>query len=380
MPKLRAVAWLAASRAAERGGVLDIDPVALLGERAAIARLERNGTISCGGGTRLLPAQGQRWLAVSLARPEDEELVPAWLEVDVPDVDCWATVAAAVAERATGALVERAALIGLPVGLLPRSSERPAPPPGDHLPFRRLALSVPRVSPAPLAGTVVVDLSALWAGPLCGSLLAAAGADVVKVEALDRPDGARRGPAAFFDLLNAGKRAVALDLRTADGRTALRHLVRHADVVLEASRPRALEHLGLHAEGVLASARTRVWASITGHGRTGPAGQRVAFGDDAAVAGGLVSGSDADPVFCADAVADPITGLVAAAGILDALSDGRSWLLDISMAGVAAHLAGPTLPVTPGTGAVAPPRARVPAERGPRLGEHTNAVLSRWIR
>ena len=59
----------------------------------------------------------------------------------------------------------------------------------------------------------MVELGSLWAAPLCGSLLAAAGADVVKVESIGRPDGARRGPPAFFDLLNGGKRSVALDLR-----------------------------------------------------------------------------------------------------------------------------------------------------------------------
>ena len=63
----------------------------------------------------------------------------------------------------------------------------------------------------------MVDLSALWAGPLCGDLLARAGASVVKVESTQRPDGARRGSRAFFDLLNGRKRSVALDLRSREG-------------------------------------------------------------------------------------------------------------------------------------------------------------------
>ena len=62
----------------------------------------------------------------------------------------------------------------------------------------------------------MVDLSALWAGPLAASLLLEAGARVVKVEARDRPDGARSGPRPFFDLLNAGKESVAIDLSAPD--------------------------------------------------------------------------------------------------------------------------------------------------------------------
>ena len=65
-----------------------------------------------------------------------------------------------------------------------------------------LGEAAPRPDPA---GLIVVDLSALWAGPLCGDLLARAGATVVKVESTQRPDGARRGPAEFFDLLNGRK-------------------------------------------------------------------------------------------------------------------------------------------------------------------------------
>jgi crotonobetainyl-CoA:carnitine CoA-transferase CaiB-like acyl-CoA transferase len=222
---------------------------------------------------------------------------------------------------------------------------------------------------------LVVDLSALWAGPLCGDLLARAGASVVKVESIWRPDGARRGPAGFFDLLNAHKRSVALDFGARDGVRALRELVGRADVVVEASRPRALEQFGIvggEVEG------PQVWVSITGHGRD--AG-RVAFGDDAAAAGGLVvwSGEGA-PMFCADAVGDPVTGLTAAAACMEALAEGGRWLLDVSMAGVCAGLAGPTVPVGGGAGTleVAAPRARARATSrvAAELGADTAQVLA----
>jgi crotonobetainyl-CoA:carnitine CoA-transferase CaiB-like acyl-CoA transferase len=169
----------------------------------------------------------------------------------------------------------------------------------------------------------------------------------------------------------------------------LLRLIRQSDVVIEASRPRALAQMEIDACGlVTATAQVRgagpqIWVSITGYGRTHDDGQRVAFGDDAAAAGGLVvwhedpSGSTggATPLFCADAVADPITGLAAAGACLNALERGERCLLDVSMAGVCASLAGPTLAAGPQV-VVADPRARQPARRAPALGADTDAVLA----
>ena len=87
---------------------------------------------------------------------------------------------------------------------------------------------------------LVVDLSSLWAGPLCAHLLGLAGARVVKLESTRRPDGARSGPPDFFSLLNAGKASVALDFGTRCGRGKLRRLLERADIVVESARPRAL--------------------------------------------------------------------------------------------------------------------------------------------
>lgn len=382
--KLRLVADAIDRQTAAMGARVEVDPLALLGERAAIAGLRRQGTTSCGGATRLVRT-ADRWLAVTLARIDDVELVPAWLEIDHPIDDVWGAVASVAAAGPADRLLERALLLGLPAAVLPAA---PPPPPGasarqaptrpaDALPRRAVRVPGPPVAPAAsLAGLLVVDLSALWAGPLCGALLAEAGADVVKVESTGRPDGARRGPGAFFDLLNAGKRSVALDLGSTEGRGRLHDLLARADVVIEASRPRALADLGVDAASLVAGGGPRVWLSITGHGRHGPGRDRVGFGDDAAVAGGLVSRDDRGPCFCADAVADPTTGLVAAAAVLDALAAGGRWLLDVGMSAVAAHLAGPTLPVSDPAPTPARPRARPRRGRAPRLGEHTAAVLA----
>jgi CoA-transferase family III len=299
------------------GAPLGVDMLALLAERAAPAGFVRSGPRTCGGAGRLLRA-GDGWVAVNLARDDDLASVPAWLEVD-DGGEPWVAVETHVPHRRTSELVERAALLGLPVAALGEVA-----PPEDTVRCVRTGDAPPLDRPP-----LVVDLSSLWAGPLCTRLLADRGAEVVKVESPTRPDGARRGPRAFFDRMNAGKRNVVCDLRSRE----LADLLASADVVVEASRSRALRQLGIVAEEI----RAKVWLSITGYGR---AVDRVAFGDDAAVAGGLVAWDEAGPVFLADAVADPLTG-VASATAVDALlrSDGR-WIVDAAMAGVAAHVAG----------------------------------------
>ena len=343
-----------------------LDAPALLGERAALMGLWRRGSTSCGGSCRLMPSTAG-WVAVSLPREEDRDLVPAWLELSSSprtEPATWSAVRHALADRDSSALLARARLLGLPIA---RLGEVTAP-----------GIEASRLGDAPvLTGPedlLVVDLSSLWAGPLCGDLLARAGARVVKVESTSRPDGARRGPASFFDLLNGAKRSVALDFTEAGQRALLGRLVHAADVVIEASRPRALEQLGIMATDMVAGG-PRLWISITAYGRQGASGNRVGFGDDAAAAGGLVAWSEEGPSFCGDAIADPLTGLVAAARGLEALREGGRWLLDISLAGVGASFAGPTLEV-PHDLRPAPPSARRPLRTAPALGADTGNVLA----
>jgi len=83
----------------------------------------------------------------------------------------------------------------------------------------------------------------------------------------------------------------------------------------------------------------RVWLRITGHGADGERANWVAFGDDAAVSGGLVGGTDSGPVFSGDAIADPLTGLQAALAAAESLRRGGGELVELSMAAVAATYA-----------------------------------------
>jgi hypothetical protein len=332
VPRLRAIADVLEGHA---GGRMP-DVLGLLTERAALLGLTRGGDVSCGGSTRLLRAD-DGWIAVALARPEDNDAVAAWLERDADPDDPWPVVADVVPTRRADELVDRATLLGLPVAALPEAPVgiAPAAPPFDGLPVGAVAFGDAGGRAAPFT---VVELGSLWAAPLCGRLLRLAGGRVVKVELRSRPDGARQHP-AFYERMNGGKDEAVVDL------AELGRLVASADVVIEGSRPRALHQLGVVAEDLLAARDgPSVWVSITGHGRTGDAAIRVAFGDDAAVGGGLVVWDDRGPCFCADAIADPLAGIVAAASALVALRSGRRWLLDVSMSGVASHFAGPTLP------------------------------------
>ena len=267
--------------------------------------------------------------------------------------------------RPTAQLVDDAAELGLAVAALGEHGDDPS------------AVIATAAAPAPptatLRGVRVLDLSSLWAGPLCGQLLALAGMDVIKVESARRPDGARHGPARFFDLLNAPKASVSLDLDTRTGLDALHALVGAADVVIESSRPRALAQLGVDVGAITSVGRVRVWLSITAHGRRSPHDMRAGFGDDAAVAGGLVAVDGGLPLFCADAIADPATGLLAATAVVDRLLAGGCWLVDIALARTSALMArGGTLAWD---GEIAPPRARPVVGRAAPLGRDTAAVL-----
>ncbi|MGW3566111.1 CoA transferase [Streptomyces sp. NPDC000941] len=304
--------WLTDYIAAAGGARLD--GARLLAERAALLRRERQGRVSVGGSCRLLRT-GDGWAAVSDARPDDP---PLWSALIGRDLDVEALpgqLAHWLAAHDGADLDERVELLGLAGGAVRPRPERTCPLPG---------------APRDLAGLLVVDFSALWAGPLCAHLLGTAGARVVKVETPTRPDGARFGDPAFYDLLHAGHASVVLDPTNARGRAALHELVGRADVIIEASRPRALAGFGLDAEAE--AARGCTWISITAYGRTSG---RVGFGDDVAASRGLL-GVDVHglPVFTGDAVADPLTGLLAAALALSEQPGGGGVVRDVSMADV----------------------------------------------
>ncbi|RAV18428.1 CoA transferase [Mycolicibacterium sp. GF69] len=302
---------------------VSVDAAELIGGRAALLSSSPRGRVSAGGATRLLRSR-DGWCALTLARPDDIAAVPALLGADRVD-EPWPALQDWVAGNDGADVAERARLLGLPVAAL---GETPAEPP------RVFPFGAGTATRGP-AGLLVADLSAMWAGPLCGQLLARAGATVVKVESAARPDGARRGSQPFFNWMNAGKLSYEADF---DEPAGLRALLAAADVVIESSRPAALLRREL-APTHLPPRDGRVWLRVTGHGTDGDRANWVAFGDDAAVSGGLVCGTPADPEFCGDAIADPLTGLEAALAVVQSLRSGGGELIEMSMAAVAATYA-----------------------------------------
>ncbi|WP_235677980.1 CoA transferase [Mycolicibacterium sarraceniae] len=334
-----------------------VDAAATLTGRAALLGLHRRGRISAGGATRLMPTR-DGWWALTLSRPDDIDAIPALVEADTVPDDPWSTIAQWAAPRDADEAVQRAGLLGLPAA---RLGEATAESP-------RVTQHGNRVAPRSAAGLLVADLSSMWAGPLCGQVLADAGATVVKVESPARPDGTRTGDQVFYDWINHGKLSYAVDFDRDSER--LQALLATADVVIEGSRPGALARRGLSPE-TLPGPDGRVWLRVSGHG---PDSQRAAFGDDAAVAGGLVDTSASGPVFCGDAIADPLTGLESALVVAHSLFRGGGETIEVSMSAVAAGYAALPSASSQSSASAQPPQPPPHVTRASQLGADNVAV------
>jgi hypothetical protein len=339
--RARQVAAEITRRIAELGGSpVTVDADEILTGRAALLHLRPRGRISAGGATRLLGAT-DGFCALTLSRADDIEAVPALLELPGPLADPWRSLIRAAAGRVAADLVARARLLGMPAAVL-----------GETVGSQPKVLPHNETATQRISGLIVVDLSSMWAGPLCGRLLAAAGATVVKVESPARPDGTRAGHSGFFDWLNADKLSCTVDFDSVE----LRELLAAADIVIEGSRPAGLARRGLGAEQC-PGRPGRVWLRITGYGSDFP--DRVAFGDHAA---------------------DPLAGLEAALAVGNSLRRGGGELIEVSMAAVAATYA--ALPAAHGDG-LSPPLSEprlptMPSSRAHDLGAD-NAEVRRLI-
>lgn len=267
---------------------------------------------------RLLPCHDE-WIAVSLARDEDRELVPAWTGATFEN-EPWDAIMGFAAERAAGVVVAGATDLHMPVSQVGKA---------EPLAMSDLGSGKP-------SDGIIVDLSALWAGPYCGALLAEAGYAVVKVEAAERPDPTRLHTPHLDKRLNGGKRHLVMALDGPD----LLAMIGEARVLITSARPHALARLGLDEARLFAINPDLLWVAITAHGWSGDAAMRIGFGDDCAAAGGLVRWKDDRPQFIGDALADPLTGLTAATLALEALAADKCGLLDVSLARTAATFAG----------------------------------------
>ncbi len=186
----------------------------------------------------------------------------------------------------------------------------------------------------PLHGLRILELARVLAGPWAGQLLADLGADVVKVERPGAGDDTRAwGPpfveandgtlsAAYFHATNRGKRSITADFETDEGRTLVRRLASHADVVIENFKVGGLKKHGLDYDSLRAVNPRLVYCSITGFGQDGPYAHRAGYDLMIQGMGGimdLTGEPDREPQKIGIAYADIFTGLYSTVGILAAL-------------------------------------------------------------
>ena len=198
---------------------------------------------------------------------------------------------------------------------------------------------------SPLNGIRVIDLTSSLAGPTCTQILAALGADVVKVEHPQRGDEARawgprffEGSSAMFFAANASKRSLALDVKTAGGIEALLRLVERADVFVQSLRPGTAERLGLGRAELQTRNSRLVYCSIGAFGRRGPLAHQPGYDPLMQAFTGIVSvtgESDRPGVRVGTSLIDSGTGVWAALGIVAALLEraqtGHGREVDVSL-------------------------------------------------
>ncbi len=179
-----------------------------------------------------------------------------------------------------------------------------------------------------LEGIRILEVANVITGPLAGMTLADLGADVIKVEPLSGDpfrswDGRGGDIRPAFAAYNRGKRSIAIDLKSDDGREAFFALAAESDVVVENSRPGAMERMGLGASDLLDRNPRLVYCSISGMGRVGPEHQRPTFDSVALAMSGLWSQlTDLErPELVGPPMADQLTGLYAVIAILGALRE-----------------------------------------------------------
>ena len=205
-------------------------------------------------------------------------------------------------------------------------------------------MTEPIVQP-PLAGLRVLELGQLIAGPFCGQLLGDFGAEVIKIEAPDRPDPARdwgavkvNDTSVFWAIIARNKKSVTLNLRLQKGQDILKRLVSTADVLVENFRPGTLEKWGLGPD-VLHQINPRlVITRVSGYGQTGPESHKPGYASVGEAKGGLrhlIGEPDRPPARAGVSLGDSMTGTFAALGTMMALfhreRSGRGQVVDAAI-------------------------------------------------
>ena len=198
--------------------------------------------------------------------------------------------------------------------------------------------------PTALEGIRMLDLGRYQAGPRCALMFARMGAEVIKVESL-RGDESRgngpmvRGQSAYWVQYNSGKKSLAINLRTEDGKAVLRDLVKVSDVFLQNFRPGTIDKMGFGYDVLRGLNRRIVMVNVSAYGQDGPYRDRIGFDPIGQALGGMMmmtGEQGGPPVRTHFPLIDRITSLHATAGALAALLErersGEGQTIDVSLA------------------------------------------------
>jgi len=315
-----------------------------------------------------LPAFGEQQFAIMMGGPERAEFFAAaqpWLSErtvnDIVDLSQALRIPAAPIADGAGALecpqyAKRGFFVdgggkdwsfrrpGPPFRLskTPAAPARPAPRLADAFAGVQRSRSRPQAGPVadrslPFAGLKVLDLTTFWAGGYLTCYLGAFGADVVKLESIQRPDGFRYSGAypyegedwyersALWQATNLNKRDITLDLTSARGRDLARRLAAQADVVVENFSPRVVEQFGLDYPSLVALRPDVIAVRMPGFGLDGPWRDYVGWALNIEQISGMsaVTGYADGPPCNVQGPADPIVGVHAGVALLAALDHRR---------------------------------------------------------
>lgn len=201
----------------------------------------------------------------------------------------------------------------------------------------------------PLEGLLVIDFTHVLAGPACAYYLGLLGADVIKVESVTKGDAIRHrggtdaqaaadGMSTSYLTQGGGKRSIALDLETAEGRERFHALLARADVLVENHVPHTMRALELDEDSVAARHPHLIHCAMTGYGRGGPQENTAAYDVNIQAACGLMDATgtqESGPIRTGAPVLDYGTALAASFAITAALFErtktGRGAFIDVSM-------------------------------------------------
>lgn len=196
----------------------------------------------------------------------------------------------------------------------------------------------------PLEGIKVLDLTRVLAGPYCTMVLANLGAEIIKIERPGIGDDSRdfgpfvNGESIYFISINRGKKSIAVDLKSEEGKEILLDLVKEVDILAENFRPGTMEKLGLGYDKLKKVNPGLIYAAMSGFGHSGPYSQRAAYDMIVQGMGGIMSITGqpgGEPTRVGTSVGDITAGLFGTIGILSALlgreTTGKGQKVDVAM-------------------------------------------------